>query len=182
MSASKDASLTAMLGAVSSAARIPFAGLPSVQPCTFIIASSGYVFGPIRGFVVGVLTAIVSGFFFGIGPWTLFQILAWGLAGVLYGLLGKLLKGSSSRPAILFLASVGFLYGYVFGFIMNLWYLLAFGFPITLKTIVALQISSFWMDTMHGAANAAFFIIFGRRVINILSRFKQRLFLTQGSK
>jgi len=175
-SSSKDISLTAMLGALSSVARIPFGAIPSAQPCTFIIACTGYVFGPVKGFAVGALTAVLSGFFFGIGPWTVFQIIAWGLAGILFSVLGKILKRNNTKYSIGALAAIGFLYGYVFGFIMNLWYLLAFGFPISVKSIVALQITSFWMDSVHGASTAAFFLIFGKRVIGILDRFRKRLF------
>jgi energy-coupling factor transport system substrate-specific component len=172
----KEISLTAMLGAISAVARVPFAAIPSVQPSTFIIASSGYVFGAARGFAVGALTAIVSGFFLGIGPWTLFQILAWGLCGAFFSVLGRL------HLPVWVLAVFGFLWGYIFGFIMNLWFLLAFGFPLTLKAVVSLQVVSFWMDTLHGAGNAAFFLMFGRRVTGILKRFKQRFFLETNVK
>lgn len=167
---SKEVSLTAMLGAVSAVSRIPFAAIPSLQPCTFIIGSTGYVFGVARGFAVGVLTAVVSSFFLGFGPWTLFQAIAWGLAGIFFALLGRF------KLPVFALAGFGFLWGYVFGFIMNLWYLTAFGFPFTIKTVIALQLASFWMDTVHAAGNAAFFLIFGKRVVAILERFKQRFF------
>jgi energy-coupling factor transport system substrate-specific component len=176
MTASKDVSLTAMLGALSSVARVPFGAIPSLQPCTFIIACSGYVFGPVKGFAVGALTAILSGFFFGIGPWTVFQIIAWGFAGVLYAFFGKIMKRAAGKYSIITLAAIGLLYGYVFGLIMNLWYILAFGFPLTVKSVIAIQAMSFWMDSVHGIGNAAFFLIFGRRVIPILERFRKRLF------
>lgn len=168
---SRDISLTAMLGALSAVARVPFAAIPSVQPSTFIIASTGYSFGILKGFTVGALTAILSGFFMGIGPWTIFQILAWSGCGAFFAFLGKL------RLPVWALAIFGFLWGYIFGFIMNLWYILAFGFPLTIQSIIALQAISFWMDTLHGASNAAFFLIFGKRVLNIFKRFKERLIL-----
>lgn len=167
---SKDISLTAMLGALSAVARVPFSAIPSLQPSTFIIACAGYVFGPVKGFAVGALTAIVSSFFLGLGPWTLFQILAWGLVGVFFAVLGKL------KFPVWSLVFFGFLWGYVFGFIMNIWYLTAFGFPLTIKSVIAVQAASLWFDTVHAAGNAAFFVIFGKRVISILSRFRQRLF------
>jgi energy-coupling factor transport system substrate-specific component len=173
---SKDISLTAMLAAVSAASRVPFAAIPSVQPCTFIIATTGYVFGWKKGLVVGMLTAFVSNMFLGTGPWTLFQMIAWGLVGVFFASLGRVFRRSNSRTAVFALAAFGFLWGYVFGFIMNLWYLTAFGFPLTVKSVIALQAASFWFDTMHAAANAGFFLIFGMRVIAILDRFRRRLF------
>jgi energy-coupling factor transport system substrate-specific component len=78
---SKEIALVAMLGTISAAARVPFAAIPNVQPCTFIIICSGYVFGPVAGFMVGAVTALVSNLFLGQGPWTPYQMIAWGLAG-----------------------------------------------------------------------------------------------------
>ncbi|MDY7019117.1 MAG: ECF transporter S component, partial [Chloroflexota bacterium] len=50
---SKEIALVAMLATISAVLRIPFAAIPSFQPCTFLIICSGYVFGPIAGFMVG---------------------------------------------------------------------------------------------------------------------------------
>jgi energy-coupling factor transport system substrate-specific component len=171
-----------MLGAVSAASRVPFAAIPSLKPCTFIVGAAGYVFGPVKGFAVGALTAVVSGLFFGLGPWVLFQLIAWGLAGVFFAFLGKAFNRSNSRRAVLTLAAFGFVWGYVFGFITNLWFVTAFGFPLTLKSVIAAQAASFWFDTVHAASNAGFFLVFGGRVIAILERFRRRLFLSASVK
>jgi len=103
-------------------------------------------------------------------------MLAWGLVGAFFALLGRL------QLPVWALAIFAFLWGYAFGFIMNLWYLTAFGFPVTLQSIIALQAVSFWMDTLHGAGNAAFFLIFGKRVLAILERFRKRFFLEKNIK
>lgn len=167
-SKSREISLVSMLGAVSAVSRVPFGPLPSFQPSTFFIICSGYVFGSLIGFMVGMLTALVSNFFFGQGPWTLYQMFAWGLVGASAGVLGRL-----KIPKRL-LIPFGLLWGYGFGFLMNLWFLTAFGFPINLKSIISLQIVSFWMDTLHAVGNVAFLVVFGKRVIKILERFKAR--------
>jgi len=164
----RDISLIAMLGALSAVLRVPFAAIPNVQPSTFLVAATGYAFGPKKGFAVGALTAIISGFFLGMGPWTIFQILAWGLCGVFFGLLPKF------KLPIWALAGIAFIWAYVFGFIMNLWYLMAFGFPMTIDSILALQFISFWMDTLHAVGNATFFLIFGKSTLMIFSRYQKR--------
>jgi energy-coupling factor transport system substrate-specific component len=46
-----------MLSLVSAVIRIPFVAIPGVQPGTCLIICSAYVFGPLAGFVVGVMTA-----------------------------------------------------------------------------------------------------------------------------
>ena len=75
-------SVTAALTALAVLGRILFASLPSVQPVTFLVLLSGYVFGSGTGFIVGMLTGLISNFFLGHGPWTLWQMLAWGICGL----------------------------------------------------------------------------------------------------
>src|SRR4051794_33522245 len=52
--------LLAVLAAIAAVGRIPFASLPSVQPTTFVIMMSGYVFGAESGFVIGAVAALAS--------------------------------------------------------------------------------------------------------------------------
>ncbi len=66
-----------------------FASLPNVKPVTFIVLVSGVALGPGPGFMVGATSALVSNLFFGQGPWTPWQMLAWGLVGAVGGLLGR---------------------------------------------------------------------------------------------
>ncbi len=165
---SKEISLVAMLGALSAAGRVVLGPLPSVQPSTFITGCTGYVFGPAAGFMVGALTALVSNLFLGMGPWAPFQMLGWGLFGLGSSVFGKL------RAPVWSLAIIGFLWGYVFGFITNLWYIIGFGFPLTPASVLSAQLVSFPYDTAHAICNAAIFLIFGKRVLNILKRFRQR--------
>ena len=46
-------------------------------------------FGPEAGFLTGAVSALVSNFFFGQGPWTPWQMFAFGVLGFLAGLLYK---------------------------------------------------------------------------------------------
>jgi energy-coupling factor transport system substrate-specific component len=165
---SREIALVAMLGTISAAARIPFAAIPSVQPCTFIIICTGYVFGPLAGFMVGAVTALVSNIFLGQGPWTPNQMLAWGLAGVSASLLRRF------KPNLLWLIPFGVLWGYLYGWIMNSWYWLAFAYPLNLKTFLFYQSTSLWFDTFHALGNALFLGIFGLKTIGIMERFKNR--------
>jgi len=165
---SREIALVAMLGAVSAVLRVPFAALPGVQPCTYLIACSGYVFGPVAGFMVGALTALASNFFLGQGPWTLYQMLAWGLVGVSAAYLRRF------KLNILWLVICGVVWGYAFGWLVNTWFWAAFIYPHTLKTFMLTQLSSVWLDTFHAAGNALFLGLLGARTIAILERFKKR--------
>ena len=50
---------------------------------------AGVAFGRRSGFMVGALAALASNFFFGQGPWTPWQMYAWGLVGYLAGVLAQ---------------------------------------------------------------------------------------------
>jgi energy-coupling factor transport system substrate-specific component len=165
---SKEIALVAMLGTISAVLRVPFAAIPNVQPCTYIIICSGYVFGPIAGFAVGAMTALVSNFFLGQGPWTLYQMIAWGLAGLSAGYLSKLKLNTIA------LIVIGVAWGYLYGLITNLWYWTAFIYPLTIKTLLVTELNTVWFDSLHAAGNAVFLGLLGAKTIAILRRFKER--------
>lgn len=165
---SKEIALVAMLGTLSAVLRIPFAAIPNVQPCTYLIICSGYVFGPVAGFMVGSVTALVSNFFLGQGPWTPYQMFAWGLAGVTAGFIGRL------KPGWIWVVIFGAVWGYVYGIIMNAWYWLSFIYPLTFRTFTVYQLNSIWFDTLHAISNVVFLGLFGMKTIAILERFRRR--------
>ena len=165
---SKEIALIAMLGTISAVARVPFAVIPNVQPCTYLIICSGYVFGPVAGFMVGAITALVSNLFLGQGPWTLYQMLAWGLAGVSAAYLRRF--GLGKITLIIF----GAVWGYLYGWIMNTWFWASFIYPLTFRTFLTYQLTSVWFDTFHALGNVVFLGFFGMKTVAILERFKRR--------
>lgn len=165
---SKEIALVAMLGTISAVLRVPFAVIPNVQPCTYLIICSGYVFGPMAGFMVGAVTALVSNFFLGQGPWTPYQMFAWGLVGVSAAYIRRFGVGR------VWLIIFGVVWGYLYGWIMNVWYWVAFIYPLTFKTFLVYQLTGIWFDTLHAIGNAIFLGLFGVKTIAILERFKKR--------
>ena len=165
---SKELSLVAMISAISAVSRIPFAAIPSVQPCTFIIICTGYVFGPIAGFMVGATTALVSNIFLGQGPWTIFQMFAWGLVGLTASILGKY---DIKKVGLLVF---GVLWGYLFGWIMNLWFWLAYIYPHNATTLIYYMSTSITFDTLHALGNAFFILLLSEKIIEIFKRYKSR--------
>ena len=80
-----DARVVALVGTLSAFAalgRIAFAAVPNVKPTTDIVLISGYALGGGPGFAVGALAGLTSNFFFGQGPWTPWQMAAWGATGI----------------------------------------------------------------------------------------------------
>lgn len=182
---SKEIAIVSMLATISAVLRIPFAAIPSFQPCTFLIICCGYVFGPVSGFIVGTMTPLISNFFLGQGPWTLYQMLAWGLIG--YGAaylrrFAQLAAPSKQKqqgwgddnPGRKMLIAFGVVCAFVFGLIMNLYFWLYFAYPLTLSTLILAELSSLWFDASHAIANAIFLGLFGTKTIAILQRYKKR--------
>lgn len=168
---SREIALIAVLGAVAAVGRIPFAMLPNIQPVTFMVIVSGFVFGPQAGFMVGSTAALVSNFFLGQGPWTPWQMFAWGLAGISAGLIKMVCPGIGTRGMSIF----SFIWGYLFGWIMNVWFWTAFVYPLSWQSFAATYAASFWFDTFHAVGNAAFYLLFGASFTRILQRFRRKL-------
>lgn len=155
-----------ILGTMSAILRVPFAALPGIQPCSYLIICAGYVFGPVAGFMVGALTALLSNFLLGQGPWTLYQMLAWGLMGVF----AAYFRRFNLRP--IFLAIFGTFCGYLFGWIMNLWYV-SLALP-SFQGYITANVASFPFDTLHAVSNFLFLQLLGKKTITILERFRKR--------
>ena len=89
----RELSLLAVMCALAVASRVvvPF---PSFKPTMAFILLAGIAFGGERGFLCGVVTALVSNFFFSQGPWTPWQMMGYGMGGLAAGLLqhARLLK------------------------------------------------------------------------------------------
>lgn len=83
----RDIMPTVVLAALAAAGRILFAPIPDFKPVSAIAIIAGVAFGRKSGFMVGALAALASNFFFGQGPWTPWQMYAWGLIGYGAGLL-----------------------------------------------------------------------------------------------
>ncbi len=162
--------LIAMLAAIAAVSRIPFAGIPSVQPTSFVIIVAGLVFGAHTGFMIGAIAALVSNMFLGQGPWTPWQMFGWGMMGLTAGLLKDSWLMMKVPGRLLF----GFVWGFLFGWIMNLWFIIGFVEEITLPLILGSMASSFYFDLMHALSNCFFLALFGTGWIKILNRFKRK--------
>ena len=85
---SKVLALVATLAALAALGRVAFAPLPNVKPTTDIVLLTGFALGGAPGFAVGAVAALASNLVFGQGPWTPWQMAAWGLVGLVGAALG----------------------------------------------------------------------------------------------
>lgn len=90
--------------------------IPLFKPVTAITVITAVYLGGEAGFLTGALAAFMSNFYFGQGPWTPFQMLAWGLIGLIAGYLSNPLK----RHKVLLLI-YGIASGVIYSFVMDIW-------------------------------------------------------------
>jgi energy-coupling factor transport system substrate-specific component len=166
---SKLIAFIATMSALAAVARIAFSAIVSLQPSTFIIMISAYVFGPQIGFMVGAISALVSNFFLGQGPWTPWQMLCWGMCGVLASLVAI---GQNEFRLVRFTVMAGFC-GLFYGWVINIWHWAAFMYPLNIKTFLAVYASSLAFDFIHAIGNMVFSVLFGSTFYQVLRRFKK---------
>lgn len=160
--------LIALLAAIAAVSRVPFAPLPSVQPTSFVIIVSGIVFGAESGFIIGAFAALVSNMFLMQGPWTPWQMFGWGMIGYTAGLLGS---PNGIKGRLWLRLAFGFVWGFLFGWIMDTWVVLS---QHNGGTALAIYVSSFYFDLAHALSNVFFLAVFAPGWIKILQRFKRK--------
>jgi energy-coupling factor transport system substrate-specific component len=168
--------LVGTLAALAVLGRIAFAPVPNVKPTTDIVLLAGYVFGGAPGFAVGAVAALASNLFFTQGPWTPWQMAAWGAVGVGGAGLAKLSGGRLGRvPLALACGAAGLLYGVIvnFGTVVTF----AGGGDLFHRYLVYQATSLPW-DLAHAAGNVVFFLVFGPALVRTLRRFRTRLSFT----
>jgi energy-coupling factor transport system substrate-specific component len=162
--------LVAALAALAIAGRIAFAALPNVKPTTDIVIFAGFALGPAPGFAVGALTGLVSNFWFGQGPWTPWQMVGWGLCGVL----GAALALVRPRAGRFTLATVCALAGIAYGALLNFSLMATYGGDLSLQRFLALESRAVPFDAAHAIGNAALALVAGPAMVRMLVRFRER--------
>ena len=167
--------LVGTLAALAVLGRIAFAPVPNVKPTTDIVLLAGYVFGGPPGFAVGAVAALASNFFFTQGPWTPWQMAAWGAIGVAGAGLARAGGGRLGRvPLALACGLAGLLYGAI----VNFGSVVTFGGGGVWHRYLVYQSTSLPWDLAHAAGNVAFFLLFGPALVRTLRRFRTRLSFT----
>jgi energy-coupling factor transport system substrate-specific component len=154
---------------------------------------SGYCYGPAFGFMLGVLSLLVSALIGGgVGPWLPYQMLATGWVGLLSGFLPELKRHRRLEPVML--AVWGSVVGLIFGAIMNIWFWPflaggASGFDqtesgvwqpgmsmlATLRSYLTFYlVTSLWWDAWRAAGNALLLLFFGGPILRVMRRFRSR--------
>jgi energy-coupling factor transport system substrate-specific component len=164
----KEIALIATLGGAAAAGRVLFAAVPGVQPVTITAIIAGAALGARAGIGVGMLAAFASNFFLVQGPWTPYQMLAWGACGALGALLAPVLQ----RRTVL--VAVAFVLGLAFSAFMDVWEWFVF-WPHDWRTFTVVLGRGIPFDVAHAVGNVALALIAGPELRRLLERYGRRL-------
>lgn len=173
-STAKELITLAVLVAVSAAGRFAFAWVPGFKPVTAITVIAAMYLGREAGFVVGSLSAVVSNFYFGQGPWTPFQMFAWGFLGFLAGVLANPLKRSK-----IWMSLYGVLAGILFSAIMDVWSTLWADGGFNLSRYLAACVSALPFTIEYAVSNVIFLLLLAKPIGDKLERIKRKYGLFQ---
>lgn len=157
--------IIAAMTALSVVGRIVFAPIPAFKPVTAFVIICAMYFGPEAGFLTGALSAVVSDFYFGQGPWTPFQMFAWGMIGLVAGLFAGALKRSKVALAV-----GGALAGVAFSLLMDVWTVLWADGYFNVARYGAALVSALPFTAVYAVSNVVFLLALSTPISRILTR------------
>ena len=169
--------LISVLCAIGVAGRTAFFMVPQFKPVAALVIITGLCFGSQTGFLVGSVTGFVSNFFFGQGPWTPWQMLAYGLIGFISGVFfryGFFRKTKAALCVFGFLATL-ILYGGVVNMASALMWI-ARPQGGSLLSVYAMGLP---FDLIHAVSTAFFLWVAAEPMIEKLERVKLKYGIMQ---
>lgn len=163
---SREVVFIAIICALAVAGRIALAAFSSLKPEIFILILGSLVSGPETGFLMGNIIALASNMYFGQGAWTPWQMFALGILGIISGLMAN--KNVSRWLLVIW----GFVSGFLYGWIMDIYFILGYVKPITPKSVTAAIVASVPFDETHAIFTAVLLLFLGTAWIKIFKRYK----------
>jgi energy-coupling factor transport system substrate-specific component len=154
--------LLALLATLAVVGRIAINFIPNVQPVTSVIIITGIFLGPIAGGILAFLVTFLSNMILGTGIWTVWQILAWGLIGIMSGMIGKVFKRIPFYAVVLFSIFSGYLYGVIVSLT---------NYQVTGQGFIVYYLAGLPFDTYHAIGNAIFMILLYPTISYIFAKY-----------
>ena len=164
--------MLAVMTAMAVVGRAIFIVTPQFKPCAAIIIITGIMLGKQSGFLCGALTALVSNFIFGQGPWTPWQMIAFGLVGLVSAIIfnGKREHYADNR---ILLGIYGFLITFLlYGFIMDTSTVLMYTDKLRISTFMATYLSGLYFNIIHGLSTLIFLLLLSKSIFSKIRRLK----------
>lgn len=141
--------------------------IPLFKPVTAITIITAVYLGGEAGFLTGALAAFLSNFYFGQGPWTPFQMLAWGLIGLIAGYLSNPLRKHRILLLIYGVAS-----GIIYSFIMDIWTVLWYDGGFRWELYASAIVTAMPYTVIYAVSNFAFLRLMAKPFGEKLERIK----------
>lgn len=161
--------LIAVMVAISVIGRFIFAPIPGFKPVTAMVVITAMYFGGEAGFMTGALSAVISNFYFGQGPWTPFQMFSWGIVGFLAGVIADPLKKSKIVLVVYAIVS-----GVLYSLLMDIWTVLWADGYFNISRYAAAVISAAQFTIIYAVSNVIFLLVFSKPIGKILERIKEK--------
>ena len=159
--------IMAVMCALAVAARVVIA-IPNFKAIYGVIMIAGIALGPESGFLVGAVAAFVSNFFRGQGIWTPWQMLAYGLCGLLMGYLFR--KGKLPRKPWL-MGILGFVIVLcIAGPLLDTCNLFMMPIDMNLPTILGMYGMGFTVNISQGISTFIVLFLLGKPLLAKLDR------------
>lgn len=141
--------------------------IPFFKPVTALTTITAIYLGGEAGFAVGAFSALISNFYFSQGPWTPFQMLAWGLIGLAAGALSEFLKKSK-----ILLLIFGVLSGIAFSMVMDIWTVLWYNDGFDIALYLSAMVTALPHTILYSISNFMFLFYLSKPFGDKLQRIK----------
>ena len=164
--------LIAVMAAIAVVGRMAFFMLPQFKPVTAVVIIAGVGLGAEAGFLTGALAGFVSNFFFGQGPWTPWQMLAFGIIGFLAGLLFRKKKRKGHRLLLCIYGGIATFV--IYGFIMDTSSVLQFSEGLSGTLLWSTYLTGIPFNFVHGVSTIIFLYVLAEPMEKKLNRIKKK--------
>lgn len=166
--------LIAVMAGIAVVGRMAFFMFPQFKPVSAIVIITGISLGAEAGFLTGAVAGFVSNFFFGQGPWTPWQMFAFGIIGFLAGILfrGKREKYGQNRFLLCCYGGIATLV--IYGVLMDTSSVTMFLGNFNWKAFLAVYVSGFPFNVLHGISTVVFLFFLAKPMERKLERIKKK--------
>lgn len=162
----------AVLCALGVAGRMAFFMVPQFKPVIAVVVITGVSLGAESGFLVGAMIGFLSNIFFGQGPWTPWQMFAFGLIGFLAGVLAE---QRLLRKSTLSLCCYGGLAALlIYGGLLNPAAVLMFQDHPTQEMFFLAYLQGLPFDLIHAGSTVFFLWLLAQPLLEKLERLKTK--------
>ena len=161
--------ILAVMAALAAVSRVAFVFLPYFKPLTGIVMLTAVAFGPQAGFLTGAMAIFASNFFFSQGPWTPWQMFAYGIG-----------RKKWQNPFVM--AAFGFLAVLlIVGPLLDSCTVFTMLTSFTREGLLLIYGQGVPVNLMHGTGTAVTIALLGKAMLKKLSRLQTKYGMLEGN-